>query len=107
MGAHDLVQDLISEVSSIEADAELCRPVMMEEVEMVLRSMDLNKVSGPDGFSSYFYNHYREIIKSDVLRRFNMFLLWEIYQSSGKQQLWLQSLRCPTLLKDYQRLSSD
>lgn len=66
MGAHDLVQDLISEVSSIEADAELCRPVMMEEVEMVLRSMDLNKVSGPDGFSSYFYNHYWEIIKSDV-----------------------------------------
>lgn len=48
-------------------NTELYRQVTLQEVEIVIQSMDAIKAPGPDGFSGYFYKHYCKIIKGDVV----------------------------------------
>jgi hypothetical protein len=54
--------------------SELEVPFMEEEVWDVIRSQDLDKAPGPDGFTSRFYTLCWPIIKADVMEAFHT--LW-------------------------------
>jgi hypothetical protein len=45
----------------------------MEEVHNVISQMKHNKSPGPDGFPAEFYQHFWEVIKTDLMAFFECF----------------------------------
>jgi hypothetical protein len=45
----------------------------MEEIPKAIFQMEHNKSSGPDGFSADFYQHFWEVIKTDMMSLFECF----------------------------------
>lgn len=60
-----ITNDILCLVSQ-EYIESLLRPIKLQEVEEVVLSMPTRKAPGPDGFTTYFFQHYWSVIKEDV-----------------------------------------
>lgn len=49
-----------------EQNTSLQRQITMEEVKIAILSMGANKAFGPYGFTTAFYQHHWELVKSNV-----------------------------------------
>ena len=63
-------RDDIPQVSD-EENAYLTAPYSEEEVKKAVFLMEHNKAPGPDGFPAEFYQHFWELIKTDLLDLFH------------------------------------
>ena len=70
----DLVPKLVQQTDNLL----LAAPIRMEELKKALDGMDVDKASGPNGFTARFFSTYWSIIKVDLLRMVRK------YQSSSK-----------------------
>jgi hypothetical protein len=61
---HDIPQISNNENTILTADFS------MEEVHAAIKQMEHNKAPGPDGFPAEFYQHFWEVIKSDLMALF-------------------------------------
>ena len=55
---------------SPEENNLLVAPFSEEEISKAVFQMEHNKAPGPDGFPAEFYQHFRDIIKPDLLELF-------------------------------------
>ena len=62
----------IPQVSN-EENAFLIAPFTEEEIKKSIFQMENNKAPGPDGFPAEFYENFWEIIKDNLVERFNAF----------------------------------
>lgn len=56
-----MIDDTIFRVKSVRDNIELCQPVTMEEIVLLLRSLNVSKTPIPNGFTSYFYKNWKII----------------------------------------------
>ena len=53
-----------------EETENMNRPITNMEIETVIKNLPTNKISGPDGFTSKFYQKFREELKYILLKLF-------------------------------------
>ena len=51
---------------SPQEQEDLIRPFTMEETQAIVFAMEKNKSPGPDGFAIDFYQHFWEMVKTDL-----------------------------------------
>jgi hypothetical protein len=68
---------------TMEQNAVLLRPITIEEVDQALQETPKCKALGPEGFTSDFFHHYWEMIRTEV---------WEILEDSRASGQVLQAL---------------
>ena len=61
------ILNCIPHLVSSSMNRDLLKPIMLEELEMVVFSMKKGKAPGPHGFSIEFFQEFWEIIKFDLL----------------------------------------
>jgi len=52
-------------ITSKQNDA-LMRPITIEEVDQAIKEMPVGNVSGPGGFTTYFFHHCWSMVREDV-----------------------------------------
>lgn len=60
----NIIEEKVTEAQNCDLDKE----ITMEEVELAISSMPLDKAPGPDGFTVSFYKTHWETIKKDFIR---------------------------------------
>lgn len=64
--AINVVTQHIPMLVTFEQNVALMSPISLQEVEMVVISMSKNKASGPDGYTSYFFQTCWSFLANEI-----------------------------------------
>lgn len=81
--AIDTISQLIPKLVTAEHNKMLLRPVSLQEVETAMGQTKDGKALGPDGFTSNFFHHFWQLIKTEV---------WDLVEESRAAHWLLPSL---------------
>ena len=77
------ISQLIPKLVTAEHNKMLLHPVSLQEVEIAMAQSKDGKAPGPDGFTSNFFHHFWELIKTEV---------WQLVEESRASHWLLPSL---------------